>query len=172
MEFQSRQTLARTWLGRLAWLAGGALFVVAGLWIVPPCVTHRIELINTENAPADVELSLVTGWGETSLWRGRLDRHYVRDLAFDLGRGEGHYRLKGRYVDAEMTWDRSVVYVTTNYDMNVDVILVAFEKIETKRRSNWRQCGPDDIRCAVYEIAMLAPRVSRCMVKGREAGWR
>ncbi len=160
------------WFGRLLWLAGGAFLVLTGFWVVPPCVTHRMEMVNLESVPADVELSLVTGWGETSLWRGRLDHHNVRDLAFDLGRSEGHYRLQGRYANNDEPWDREFVYVSTNYDMRTDVVLVGSKTIVTRWRSGWKKCAPEDILCAAPEIATLAIRASRCMIKGQEAWWR
>src|SRR3989338_5583469 len=100
MEQQPRRSRIRVWLGRLPWLAGGVFLVFAGLWAVPPCVTNRIELVNFETVPADVELFLVRGrvdWQEELVWRGRLDDLSATELAFDFGRAVGHYRLRGRH---------------------------------------------------------------------------
>jgi hypothetical protein len=172
MEPVSYPSRIRTWVGRFAWSAIGALLVLTGLWILPPCVTNRIELINTENMPTDVTLSLVSGFGEKTLWRGRLGNHRVQDLAFDLGSTDAHFRLTGRFVGSDISWDREFGYVSSDYDQKTEVVLVGADKITTKWRSDLKECAREDTWCAISEIAVLAPRVSRCLIKGREAWWR
>lgn len=172
-----RKSRVGVWFSRLGWLAGGALIVLGGMWIVPPCVTHRVELINIETAPADAELSLVTGWGERTIWKGRIDGFHVRDLAFDLGpsRGqssEGHYRLRGSHVGIGEAWDREFSYVTTNYDIDTEIVLVGSKGVDIKRRSRLSMCPSDDLLCLTPIVASLAFGSSRCLIKGREAWWR
>jgi hypothetical protein len=177
MEQIPRQSRIRIWLGRLSWLAGGALLVFAGFWIVPSCVTHRIELVNLETVPADVELFFIKGRQDAPgefLWRGRIESVGTTELAFDFGRAVGHYRLRGRHEGTDTPWDRRFGYVRSlNYDEIADIALIGINEFKLKGRyPKSMQCPRDDWWCIIPEITVLAMRASRCMVKGQEAWWR
>lgn len=177
MEQQPRRSRIRVWLGRLLWLAGGVFLVFAGFWAVPPCVTHRIELVNLETVPADVELFLVRGrvdWQEELVWRGQIESVRATELAFDFGKGAGHYRLRGRHAGTDAPWDRRFGYIGGGqYDESTKIALVGTGEFKLKTRyPEWKECARDDVWCEIPQIVDLVTRASRCLVKGKEAWWR
>lgn len=177
MDQKTRRSRIWVWLGRFPWLAGGVLFILVGLWIVPPCVTLRIELVNLETVPADVELFLVRGrndWEEELVWRGQIDSVRATELAFDFKQTAGHYRLRGRHAGMDAYWDRRFGYTGgANYGESTDIALIGQNEFKLKvRRPEWKKCPRNDLWCIAPHFVDLAVRTSRCLVKGREAWWR
>lgn len=177
MEHTSHLFRIRVWFGRLAWFTAGTFLILIGLWIVPPCITHRIELINIESVPAEMELFMVKGrtqWDEQLVWQGKFKPLQATRLTFDFGQSTGHYRLRGRHMGMNEFWDRRFSYIGgINYDRAIDIALIGKDEFKlTAWYPASAECPRDDFWCAIPEIAVLAIRVSRCAIKGQEAWWR
>ena len=108
------------------------------------------------------------------MWRGRIESVRATELAFDFGQGAGHYRLRGRHAGTDESWDRRFGYVGgSNYDEITHIALVGKDDLKLKMRYPERkECARDDVWCAIPDIVVLGTRVSRCLVKGKEAWWR